>query len=278
MKQIDGAIRCTVAMLLGGLFADAQAQQATSQPLWEIGALGLAVSQPAYPGAAARVDRALALPYLIYRGEFVRADSGGAGVRAIKTPRFELDLGFSGAFGSSSKQIQAREGMPDLGTLVEFGPRLKWHLGAAAGSGPWRVELPLRGVFDLNHRLAYKGLSLEPELVFERRNSAGWSFNIVTSLVWGDQRLADTFYGVAPSLATALRPVYVAHGGLIAQRLSLGVWRDLTPKLRLFGLLRAESVQGAANMDSPLVKQKADAMALLGLKYTWQQSDRAGID
>jgi outer membrane scaffolding protein for murein synthesis (MipA/OmpV family) len=264
-------------MLLGGLLRDADAQQA-AEPLWEIGVLGLAVAQPAYPGAAARTSRALALPYLIYRGEWLRADSGGAAVRAIKTPRLELDLGFSGAFGASSQQIEARQGMPDLGTLVEFGPRLKWHLGEGEGQRHWRVELPLRGVFDLNHQFAHKGLSFEPELVFERRNPVGWSFNTVASLVWGDQRLADTFYGVAPGLATGQRPAYAAQGGLIAQRLSLGVWQDLTPRLRLFGLLRFESVHGAANLDSPLLKKRSDGLLLLGLKYSWKQSDRAGTD
>lgn len=266
-----------LALLTGVLFSHAQAQQ-IAQPLWEIGALGLAVSQPAYPGAAARINRALALPYLMYRGEFVRADSGGAGVRAIKTPRFELDLGFSGAFGSSSNQIQVREGMPDLGTLVEFGPRLKWRLGSGTGHGPWRVELPLRGVFDLSRQLAHKGMGFEPELVFERRNPMAWSFNTVLSAVWGDQRLADTFYGVAPSFSTDARPAYAAHGGLIAQRLSLGVWRDLRPDLRLFGLLRIESVKGAANRNSPLVQQTSTGLLLVGMTYSWKQSSRPGSD
>jgi len=268
----------TLFLLAGVGPSLAIAQGASGESLWEIGAVGFAATQPAYPGASARVNRGLALPYLIYRGKFLRADSGGAGIRAIKTPRFELDLGFSGAFGSNSNDVEARNGMPDLGTLAEFGPRLKWKLVAWPGKGSLRAEFPLRGVFDLSDQLAHKGTSFEPELTYERRSSAGWSYNTSLSAVWGDRRLADTFYGVAPGFATPTRPAYIADSGLIAMRLSLGVWRDLTPDLRLFGLARIESLHGAANLGSPLVKQRAGGLLLLGLKYTWKRSDRPAID
>ena len=36
---------------------------------------------------------------------------GQAGLRAFKTERFELDVGFSGAFGSSTDEVEARRGM-----------------------------------------------------------------------------------------------------------------------------------------------------------------------
>lgn len=90
-----------------------------TEPLWELGAAAFGVSQQAYPGAEDRERRALALPYLIYRGPLLRADRGNVGLRALKTERFELDIGFAGAFGSDSKDSDARRGLPDLGTLVE---------------------------------------------------------------------------------------------------------------------------------------------------------------
>lgn len=278
MRKLGKLSWLALVAVAAGLPAGARAQQPPQQSLWEIGAVGVAVSQPAYPGAAARVNRGLALPYLMYRGQFLRADSGGAGIRAIKTATFELDVGFSGAFGSNSKDVEARSGMPNLGTLAEFGPRLKWHLGTGPGKGSWRAEIPLRGVFDLSKHFAHKGLAFEPELVFERRATRGWNYNTVLGLVWGDQRLADTFYGVAPSFATDSRPAYAASGGLVAERLSVGVWRDVTPELRLFGLARIESVSGAANQTSPLVKQRTGALFLVGLTYTWKRSDRPGSD
>lgn len=250
----------------------AVAQEPPGVPLWEIGAVGVAVRQQAYPGAAEHVNRGLALPYLIYRGRYFRADRDGAGLRAIVTPDVELDVGVAAAFGSRSSAIEARRGMPDIGTLVEFGPRLKWHLGAGPGQGRLRAEFPVRGVFDLNDHLAHKGMAFEPRLIFERSAAGGWSYSTSLGAVWGDRRLADTFYGVAPVDATAGRPAHVAQSGLIAWRLSASFSRHLSRDVRLFGFARADTVAGAANVSSPLVQRKAGVSVGLGLTYTWMRS------
>ena len=213
------------ALLLAtsALFAPgAHAQEAVPLPLWELGAFGMGLKQQAYPGSSQQIDRALVLPFFIYRGQYFRADRGSVGLRAVKTDAVEVDIGASGAFGSNSNDIEARRGMPDLGTLVEFGPRVKWNLGSGPGKGRLRAELALRGVFDLTDNLKDKGLSLEPELIFERSTGGGLRYGTSVGLVFGDERLTDTFYGVAPAYATAARPAYQAHSGLIAQ--SAGVW------------------------------------------------------
>ena len=256
----------------------ALAQERPALPLWEIGAVGLGVSQQAYPGAAVQLQRGLALPYLIYRGQYLRADREGAGIRAIKTPDFELDIGVAGAFGFKSSALAARQGMPDIGTLVEAGPRVKWHLGAGPGSGRLRAEFPLRGVFDLNDRLAYKGAVFEPELILDRRTAGGWNTSTSVSAAWGNRQLADTFYGVAPGYATPARPAYAAQSGLLRWRLSASVSRDLTPDLRLFGFSHADTVAGAANASSPLVQRKSGASVGIGLTYTWMRSENRASD
>lgn len=254
------------------------AQEPDGLSLWEVGAVGFAVSQQAYPGASARVNRGLALPFLIYRGEFLRVDRASAGIRAFRTPTVEVDVGVAASFGSRSEDIEVRRGMPDLGTLVEFGPRLKWNIGPGPGNGRFRAEFPLRGVFDLNEHLAHKGMAFEPELIFERRARGGWRYSTSIGAVWGDRRLADTFYGVAPIYAMAGRNAYVADSGLITWRLSASVSRNLSPDLRLFGFARADSVKGAANESSPLVQQKTGASVGLGLTYTWKRSQSQATD
>ena len=155
--------------------APVAAQSSSSLPLWELGTFGVGISQQAYPGSDQQVNRGLVLPSLVYRGQFLRADRETAGLRAIKTPRFELDIGVAGSFGARSDDVAARRGMPDLGTLVEFGPRIKWNLGEGPGGGRWRAELPVRGVFDLNDRAAHRGMAFEPELSFQRRAKGGWA-------------------------------------------------------------------------------------------------------
>lgn len=240
--------------------------KAPEKPLWEAGLVSLGLSQQAYPGSDQQVNRALVLPYFIYRGEFLRADGETTGLRAVMSPSFELDVGFSAALGAGSDKLDARQGMPKLGTLLEFGPRLKWNL-TPNQANRWRVELPLRGVFDVSDGFARKGLSFEPELQVERRLGDGWAVNAGASMVFGDRRLASTFYGVEPRYATAGRAAYSADAGLIASRLQAGFSKSMTPDWTVFGFLRAETVAGAANRDSPLVRRTTGASIGLGVSY-----------
>lgn len=110
--------------------------QAEPQPaLWELGAFGVGISQQANPGSAARVDRLLALPFFVYRGKILRVDRGSAGIRAVKTPEFELDVGVASACGSNSDDIGARRGMAFEPTLLfERRARAGWHYQTSLGS------------------------------------------------------------------------------------------------------------------------------------------------
>ncbi len=273
-------MRSTFAAL-SAAFATTAAPAQTAEPLWEIGAGAFAVSQQAYPGADEQVNRGIALPYALYRGEFLRVDRGGAGLRAVKQPAFEVDIGVSGAFGARSDDIEARRGMPDLGTLVEFGPRLVWRLDGGTptpGAGRWRLELPLRGVFDLGDDLQHRGMSFEPELQYARRSSGGWSYSASAGLVFADRRLARTFYAVDPVYATAERPAYAARAGLLATRLGLTVSHSLSPDWRLFGFARLDSVAGAANRDSPLVRRNTGGSVGIGVAWTWLRSQQPAAD
>ncbi len=240
-------------------------------PLWELGVLSAGISQQAYPGSDEQVRRATLLPFGIYRGRLLRADGDTAGLRAVKTDSFELDIGFAGSFGAGGQGLEARQGMPRLGTLLEFGPRARWRLGDAPLGGRWRADLPLRAVLDVSDGFSSRGWALEPELTWERRQGP-WRLSVSGSAILADRKLADTFYGVAPAEAMAGRAAYDARAGLVAWRLATGFLRDLSPDWRLFGFARVDTVHGAANRDSPLVRQTTGATVGLGVSYTWLRS------
>jgi outer membrane scaffolding protein for murein synthesis (MipA/OmpV family) len=238
-----------------------------AQPLWEVGGFAIAGRQLAYPGSRQRVGVGLALPYFIYRGRVLRADQGVVGLRAFKTERSEVDIGFAGAFGSSASESSARRGMPDIGTLVEFGPRLKLTLG-----GGFRAALPLRGVFDLSDGFRHRGMAFEPEISWSTRAGA-WNLGSSLSWVVGDERLASTFYRVAPEFAIVGRPAYEAQAGLISTRLEFNASRSFGRDWRLFNFVRMESVAGAANRSSPLVESRSGTSFGVGLSWTWLRSE-----
>ncbi len=250
----------------------------SAPPLWELGAFGLAASQQAYPGSDTQLKRALALPYFTYRGQWLRADRETLGLRAVKTDRAELDLGLAASFGGGDDEIEARKGMRELGTLVELGPRLKLRLGEGPGGGRWRAEFPLRGVFDLNDGASYRGLAFEPKLLFERQTAGGWRYGTSLSFIIANRRLAEDFYSVGPQDVAPERPAYAASGGLVATRLGVSMTRAWGRDWRIIGFARYDSVQGAANEDSPLVRKKGGGSLGIGLAYTFLRSQSAAHD
>lgn len=250
-----------------------------AQPLWEIGIGAVAASQPAYPGAATNTNRVVALPFFIYRGEVVRAEQGNVGLRAIKTPRYELDIGFSASLGSSANDVPERIGMPDIGTLVEFGPRLKINLGdISQGRSGVRLDLPLRGVFDLSNSFANRGVSFEPQLSFDVPLPGGWRGGVGLSALFGTQKLNETFYTVTAAEALANRPAYTAQAGLLSTRASFGASKKLTPDLRVLGFIRLDSTAGSANSNSSLITRNSGASIGVGLAYTFGRSSSSGVE
>jgi outer membrane scaffolding protein for murein synthesis (MipA/OmpV family) len=264
-------------LLLGlvgiGARADEPAPKREDLPLWELGVAAAGISQQAYPGSDQQARRALALPYLIYRGKVLRADGDGAGLRAVRTERFELDVSFAGSLSSGSETLRAREGMARLNTLVEAGPVARWFVNGRGASERITLDLPLRGVFEARNPGRHRGMSFEPRLSWQRRPEAnGWGYGLSVGALFGDRRLGSTFYGVTPGEARADRPAFDARAGLIAWRLGGSLSTSLTPDLRVYAFARLDSLAGAANRESALVRQMTGASYGIGLSYTLMRS------
>ena len=136
--------------LVPAIAAEPDAQDGpTKLPLWEAGVGAAAFSTPAYPGASDRSNRWLVVPFLLYRGKVLRADQEGVGARLLDTDKIEFDVGFAGALPAHSNDVEVRRGMPDLGTLVEFGPRVKYKFADFGAAGRMRFDLPVRAVMSV---------------------------------------------------------------------------------------------------------------------------------
>ena len=244
-------------------------------PLWEAGIFGGTAVTPAYPGASQRSTRSLALPFLIYRGEVLRADRSGVGARLLNTDRLDFDIGFALSLPARSSDVPARRGMPDLGTLVEFGPRLKIKLAEPTPRGRLSLELPLRAVIEARGGLRRQGATFEPRLAYRLQDEGGaWHLDASLGAVLGNAAINDYFYGVAPTLATPQRPSYAAKSGLMLTRLGLGGSYLLQRDWRAFAFLRYDNYTGAANHASPLLRQNSGTSAGIGLLWTWRRASQ----
>lgn len=268
----------SAALLLAAVVSRPAAAQSSGQdvlPLWEAGIGAAGLTAPAYPGADDRTARLLPVPYLLYRGEVLRADQSGIGARLFRSERLEFDVGLAGALPSDSDDVEVRAGMPDLGALFEFGPRLKIRVADPGPDSRLRAELPLRAVIEARGGLRRQGWTFEPKLAYEKRGARGrWTMEANASVVFGDRRINRYFYEVAPQYATAARPRYAADAGLVLARIGLFATRRVNPDLRLFGFVRLESYAGSANRDSPLHLRSTGTSAGIGLAWTLARSAR----
>ena len=271
--------KLTVGPLLAALVLIAAAGNAAAQaapealPLWELGVAGGAATTPAYPGSSDRTRRGLLLPMIVYRGEVFRSDQGGIGARLVNSDRYEFDIGLAGSLPADSDDVAARAGMPDLGTLLEFGPRLKIKLANPSPSTRLAIELPLRAVIEARNGFRQQGFTFEPELTYNVAGPRGlWTMGLNLSLVAGDSKINRYFYEVAPAFATAQRPAYQADAGLMLVRVGASASRKLGPDVRMFGFARYDSYASAANKDSPLMRRNNGISAGLGFSWTLKRS------
>ncbi|MDP6689277.1 MAG: MipA/OmpV family protein [Alphaproteobacteria bacterium] len=251
---------------------------AAEKPLFELGLAGGAGYLPDYPGAGQNHFNGIALPFPIYRGEFFRSDSKGLlRGRLVHSSDFELDISLSGSLDADSDDNDARRGMPDLDYLAELGPRLQWTFARAARWAKLDLELPVRAVFstDLSD-VEHQGFLLEPQIAYQHGNflGNGSKLKLGLSAVFADEILQDYFYEVTAPFATADRPAYDGQGGYLGSKLRLVVQHPLGKRLRFFLAGDLNSHHGAANEDSPLLREKLTFGAGLGLIWSFYQSDR----
>ena len=279
----------TTALLLAACGASpavlAQAEpdvEGKNRPVWEAGLAAIGAGSPAYPGASERVSRAIALPWFVYRGEVFRADGGTFGARVVKSQAVELDIGFAGALGASSDDVEVRKGMPDLGFQFEFGPRARFALATPTPDSVVRLEVPLRAVLEFKNGVKQRGATFEPRLSYANRElggafGPGWGLTASASVVIGDRKLNQYLYGVDAAFATPTRKAYSAKSGIVSPRLQIALSHKLNNDVRLFGFTRYDFSGSSANKDSPLHVKNGGASFGLGAVWTiGRSSEMAG--
>jgi outer membrane scaffolding protein for murein synthesis (MipA/OmpV family) len=241
---------------------------AAQRPLWELGLGVAALRLPDYRGADQGRNYLLPLPYIVYRGDWLKADRDGARAVLLDTPRVKFDLSLAASAPARSKDNDARRGMRNLKGLAEIGPNLNLGL-ARSESERWKLDLrlPVRAAFTLEKSPRFAGTTFSPHLNLDLANVAGgWNLGMLTGPVFGDRRNHAYFYGVGAGDATPSRPAYQARGGY-------GGWQALASTSRRFGntwvgaFVRYDRLDGAAFDDSPLMRRSAALSAGIGVSW-----------
>ena len=242
-----------------GLFAE-------ELPRLELGIGVTSIHLPDYRGSSEQRNYLLPLPFVIYRGENLRADRDGIRGLLFKHPRMALDVSIGGYVPVDSADNPQREGMSDLDPTLEVGPSLNFHLSDLGARGP-RIRLPLRAVVSVGgDGTSHVGWRLNPvyELPFEDR-LAGFAVKMQFGPQFADRAYHDHFYSVAGVDARPSRPAFAASGGYSGLSLQFSATRRLSNHWWLGAFLRYDDLRGAAFEDSPLAID--DEALLFGIGF-----------
>lgn len=267
-----------LAAAAAGLMAAPSLALAGLTPKWELGFGAAVISSPDYRGSDESRGYLLPLPYIIYHGDVLRINRSGVYGRLIESDRMRLDISFDAGVPVDSTRNRAREGMPDLDTVLEFGPSLEFCIWNRCGSDQvLELRLPLRALFSTDFkRLDSHGGLFNPHLTLDFKNvfkgpTGGWSFSVSAGPLYATERYHDYYYQVDPTYATPQRPAYDARAGYSGWR---NVW-TLSRRYRQFwfgAFARYDELHGAAFEDSPLVRKRHSFMSGLAVAWVLAQS------
>jgi outer membrane scaffolding protein for murein synthesis (MipA/OmpV family) len=248
---------------------------AAEKPLWELGAGVSGLSLPDYRGSDRSGLYAIPFPYVVYRGDFLKADRNGIRGTFFNNDRIDLNVSVGASLPVKSSNNPARQGMPDLKPTVEIGPSLDVTL--------WRTDdhrykldlrLPVRTAVTVDSSMTDIGWVFSPRLNLDIQDAMGlpgWNLGLLAGPMFGSDRNHQYFYSVAPQYATADRPAYEARGGYAGSQFLLAVSKRYD-RYWVGGFARWDSLQGAVFADSPLVRRDHYFAAGVGVAWIFGQS------
>lgn len=245
-------------------------------PKWEVGVGIGGLSLPDYRGADERSIYVLPMPYLIYRGDLLKADREGIRGVLLDNGRLSLNLSVNGTLPVSDENNKVRSGMEDLQPTVEIGPSLDWKVWRSMdGRSELDLRLPVRGSVAVDAPPTYIGWLAFPNLYLKIRaplGMKGWRLGIVGGSYVADHGYNAYFYSVTPSHATAARPVYEAVGGYGGSQLTWTLSKRFTHYWTGF-FMRYDELRGATFEDSPLVRKRNGVSAGFAISWIFKTSN-----
>jgi hypothetical protein len=235
------------------------------------------INYPMYPGSDVSRNVTVPFPTFFYRGDVVRSDeNGGIRGRIINSDRLEINLSMGGAPPGRTRNIEVRNGMPDLPFILEFGPGLIYKVIPASQDHKWSLSfnLPVRVPVAFNKtKLDDRGIVVNP-LLFGYYSFIPKKFRtfFFASYRWGNKEFNETYYQVDPQFATSTRPAYQAKKGSVSSTIGLGLGYNFNNSWSATGIYLLEDLSHNANRSSPLFRTKHQKLLFLALSWSFFKS------
>lgn len=249
--------------------------QAESLPKWELGAGIAAFSLPDYPGADQQTEYVWPIPYVVYRGEYLRAGRGGLRGMLYRGSHLELDVSTGGSLPVNSDDNEARRGMEDLDPSFELGPSLRVKF-IDDEDRQFQLRLNARALVSVDDalKLGYQGWLLNPELRWISQLGEGLQVDGILQWRYGSRGYHDHFYTVTDKDALPERPAYQAERGHSGYGAGFSLRWQPDRDWRWSVGYRYFDLHNVAFDDSPLFRQNHGHYLFLSFSRTLWRSQR----
>jgi outer membrane scaffolding protein for murein synthesis (MipA/OmpV family) len=269
------ASKSLTAALAASMCVAAAPARAEYKPLWELGIGATALYFPDYRGSDQARGYILPIPYVVYRGDFFKADRDGVRGILFDNDDVKVHASVGASFPVDSNDNNARSGMPDLKPTVELGPAIDLTLWRAPAAGAkLTLRMPIRFAFTVERSPEYIGWLFTPRLNLDFDdipNLPGWNLGLFASPGYGDARNHTYFYSVAQAYATPSRPAYTAGAGYNGLEFLAAVSKRF-PQYWIGAFARYDTLSSATFLDSPLIKTRGYFAAGIAVAWIFAES------
>ncbi len=214
------------------------------------------------------------IPFIVYRGDILKADRKGIRGIFYKSEHFESKISLYGN-PPVDEDNKAREGMPELDTMIEAGPAFDWFFNERNSLNTLYIKLAARGAYSLDFdggmNTRYEGLHGNLNLIYwntgffqKQRVRFGFSGGII----FADKDFNSYFYDVPEKYVLPERNYYKSDSGYSGFTLISKMGKTITNRISIGSYLRWDNFDKAAFEDSPLVKNKNNF--LIGVVLVWK--------
>ena len=250
---------------------------AEPMPLWEAGAGVGVLVLPDYRGSDESHAYVLPYPYVIYRGDFFKADREGVRAEFLDNDRIKLEVTVGASQPVRSSNNQARQGMPDLNGSFEVGPSLAINLLRSPDRAQrLDLRLPVSTGVTLGGGFRGIGWQTSPRLnldVNDPLGFTGWNLGLAAGPVFQSRKRDAYFYDVPGDYVRPGRPAYRSSGGYAGSQV-LGALSKRYERVWVGAYARADTLKGASFDDSPLARRRTVFSAGIGVAYVFGQSSQ----
>ncbi len=253
------------------LFSYSNNTNAFHLPLWQFGLGAGVLNAPHYRGSKTVETIYLPVPYIIYRGDFLKVDREGIRSEIFDSDKLRLDISLAGNIPVPKSNDSARANMPSLDPLVEIGPELEIKFWQTTDNDQniW-FKLPYRLVFSVGDPIMeYQGWSISPYVNYRvnwRESSSLTRLNVSVGPIYAGNKYHDYFYTVLPEFVTPQRTEYNADSGYSGSRVTVTLSKN-TDRYFIGAFARYDDLQGATFDDSPLVE--TSSYFIVGVAFAW---------